>query len=449
MDIRGMEWDVGHNRARLEFSGEIFETEDQRNWTDDSYKTYCTPLALPFPKQLELGDQVQQVVELSIRGTAKLTTGDQRSYSFQEIQQEYKLPQIGIGRSTEPKHPSEDQLKWLKAVDFDHYQVDLRLFEAGWQSQLEMAIMEAAILDILLETSLFFESPALEVDAFLEVAGEFEDHIAIVNIFDYKKTCTSIETLDQTMAGIKAAFPRASVGAGTNAFFTELNRNRINHEAVDHLVYSINPQVHAFDNDSLVESLYAQPATVETALSFSGGKPVHISPVTFKMRWNPNATEVDDSPAKQADSRQRSLFGACWLLGSIQSLVTTNLTTATYFETVGSKGIMDGDQLFPMYFVFRFLLRRKKQAFKVLNCSDPLVFGGLTAGSEDLVLGNFANDEITIVLPDHWQNCSVRMVDQDNVWELMTMRVELDLLPTHKLDKTLGLPPFALAFLHK
>jgi len=35
--------------ARVAFEGDVFEMEDQRNWTDASYKTYCTPLAIPFP----------------------------------------------------------------------------------------------------------------------------------------------------------------------------------------------------------------------------------------------------------------------------------------------------------------------------------------------------------------------------------------------------------------
>ena len=35
--------------ANVAFDGDIFEMEDQRNWTDASYKIYSTPLRLPFP----------------------------------------------------------------------------------------------------------------------------------------------------------------------------------------------------------------------------------------------------------------------------------------------------------------------------------------------------------------------------------------------------------------
>jgi hypothetical protein len=449
LDIRTMEWGIGTNRARLEFSGEVFETEDQRNWTDDSYKTYCTPLALPFPQQLEVGDEVQQKIELSIAGEAKpIATGEQK-FTFEILPHKYQLPKIGVGRSTEVDHLSEHQLKWIKAVGFDHYQVDLKLFEASWKPVLDKAVEEADKLDIPLEITLFFKDTKQELKMFLDHAVPHATHIGIINVFDFQKPYTSEKTLDQTLAGIKAVLPQASVGAGTNAFFTELNRNRINHEALDHLVYSINPQVHAFDNDSLVESLYAQPATVETALSFSAGKPVHISPVTLKMRWNPNATESDDSGVAQTDPRQKSLFGACWLLGSIQNLMTTNLKVATYFETAGSKGILDHHQLFPMYFVFRFLLQRKREVFYTLDSSDLLSFGGVMVGQQELMLANYTDNDLTISLPSFWYSSKAQMIDQDQVWDLMTAQMETDQLPVRLSGKSVTLTAYSLALLHR
>ena len=35
--------------AECRMEGDIFEMEDQRNWSDASYKTYVRPLALPWP----------------------------------------------------------------------------------------------------------------------------------------------------------------------------------------------------------------------------------------------------------------------------------------------------------------------------------------------------------------------------------------------------------------
>ncbi|TIX20908.1 MAG: hypothetical protein E5V34_14810, partial [Mesorhizobium sp.] len=41
--------------AECRMEGEVFEMEDQRNWSDASYKTYVRPLALPWPYVLPAG----------------------------------------------------------------------------------------------------------------------------------------------------------------------------------------------------------------------------------------------------------------------------------------------------------------------------------------------------------------------------------------------------------
>jgi D-apionolactonase len=51
----------------LAFSGEVFEMEDQRNWTDASFKIYSTPLDRPRPQQARRGDGLRQSLELTVR----------------------------------------------------------------------------------------------------------------------------------------------------------------------------------------------------------------------------------------------------------------------------------------------------------------------------------------------------------------------------------------------
>ena len=52
LDIRAIRHEIAPGRAlEVRFEGEWFEMEDQRNWSDASFKTYSTPLsrALPAP----------------------------------------------------------------------------------------------------------------------------------------------------------------------------------------------------------------------------------------------------------------------------------------------------------------------------------------------------------------------------------------------------------------
>ena len=62
----------GGGEITIRFEGDLFEMEDQRNWTDASYKTYSTPLRLPYPAPISEGDRVWQ------RVTIEATGGEQR-----------------------------------------------------------------------------------------------------------------------------------------------------------------------------------------------------------------------------------------------------------------------------------------------------------------------------------------------------------------------------------
>jgi hypothetical protein len=54
-DIMDLSYKVGSYLVYIEFKGDIFEMEDQRNWTDASYKIYSTPLRCPYPIKMISG----------------------------------------------------------------------------------------------------------------------------------------------------------------------------------------------------------------------------------------------------------------------------------------------------------------------------------------------------------------------------------------------------------
>ncbi|HRL11306.1 MAG TPA: hypothetical protein PKX07_05470, partial [Aggregatilineales bacterium] len=64
-------------RVEVRMEGDTFEMEDQRNWTDASFKTYCTPLALPFPATVEAGTRIAQKITLRLIGDVpRIAAGD-------------------------------------------------------------------------------------------------------------------------------------------------------------------------------------------------------------------------------------------------------------------------------------------------------------------------------------------------------------------------------------
>lgn len=353
MDMQAITHEVGPGvKARVAFDGDVFEMEDQRNWTDASYKTYCTPLALPFPVEVAEGEAIFQSITLSLEGdvsgeesgaedavVAVQATGDAA----------VRLPDIGVGMASHGQALSEQALARLRVLNLSHLRVDLRLSGEDWKDVLARAVREAGELEALLEVAIFVSDQAqAELADLASALQEYKPRVARWFVFHESEKSTTAGWVKLAGDVLAKYDTHPPVGGGTNAYFTELNRERPPVESLACVTYSINPQVHAFDNASLVETLEAQRWTVESARTFSDGLPISVSPITLRPRFNPNATgpepeaESGTLPA-QVDARQMSLFGAGWTLGSLKYLSEAGVRSLTYYETTGWRGVQEVD----------------------------------------------------------------------------------------------------------
>jgi hypothetical protein len=333
--------------------GDTFEMEDHRNWTDANFKTYCTPLAKPYPVTVESGTTIQQSVTLTLKGrTPRANVRRETPVELEITGDRRPMPKIGFGNAA----VRAQERAAIRALAPAHIRVDLHVAKPGWKD--ELAAGEA--LGLPLELAIF--GPP---DAVLAAAPT---NVARYLIFD-------VVSPPPKMNG--------QVLVGTNDYFTELNRKRPPKNAGDGTCYSINPQVHAFDNATLVENLEAQASTVRTARSFAGDRWIAVTPVTLRPRFIPaNGTPVDPDP------RQSSPFHAAWTLGSIKYLAEAGANSITYYELTGKGGVLG----FPVEKVFAAI----KGADGILpsHSSDTLRVNAavFTRGSErQVVLANMTN----------------------------------------------------------
>lgn len=335
--------------AEVRFAGDIFEMEDQRNWTDDSYKTYCTPLRLPFPVEVATGTRVAQSVTLRLLGATVPTPDDSTPPVEVTIGDEAvgALPQLGVGLASHSQPLSDGEAARLRALHLAHLRVDLPLASPEWRATLRRAASEAAVLGVALEVALFLSDAAeVELAALATVIGAVGTPIARWLVYHTGEKVTSERWVALARRVLAASAPDAAFGGGTNAYFTELNRARPTLGPLDLVAYSINPQVHAFDDASLMETLACQATTVESARQFTGGLPLAISPLTLRPRFNPNATGPESAvPADtlpfEVDPRQTSLCAAAWTVGSLAALAASGVASATYYETTGPRGLIE------------------------------------------------------------------------------------------------------------
>lgn len=371
-DLRAVRHEVAPGLwAEVTLTGDTFETEDQRNWTDASFKTYCTPLAQPFPVVVRAGDRVQQRVTVRLEETLP-TTVENETKTFALLDERKSLPRLGVGAGNAPL--SGKVLERLKTLNLDHLRVDVQLGE-DYAARLRQKVAEADVLGVGLELALHIRAEELEV--FGEAFPQLPVHRFL--IFHEEEKSTSARTLEGARRALTPFYPDTPLFGGTDAFFAELNREPPPVGAHDGLVYSLNPQVHAFDDASLMETLSAQAETVASAVYLAGGKSVAVSPITFKMRHNPNATSnLGLSHAVQTDPRQHGPFGSAWTLGSLKHLTLSAASSLTYFEVAGPLGLMDADgEPYPLFDVFHEVGALKDAVVVGSISTHPLEIEGL------------------------------------------------------------------------
>lgn len=343
--------------AEVRFAGDTFEMEDQRNWTDASYKTYCTPLSLPFPAEVKAGTTISQSVTLRLKGRVpegreELPTSEVRLAV--SAGPAVPLPRLGLAVASHGQPPASKELARLKALNLSHLRVDLNPFQSGYLATLRSAASEARALGVPLEVALTLsDNAADELTGVVAALQELKPEVGSWLIYSPREKSATEKWLKLARRYLSSYDSRAKIGAGTNAYFAELNRDRPPVELVDLVCYSLNPQVHAVDNASLIENLEGQAASVESAHQFAGGLPLAVSTITLKPRFNPDATGSEPEPApgelpSQVDPRQMSLFGAGWTLGSLKRLGESGAYSLTYYETTGWRGVMETENGSPL-----------------------------------------------------------------------------------------------------
>jgi D-apionolactonase len=396
--------------------GDLFEIEDQRNWTDGSFKTYCTPAALGFPFRAEAGQRFYQRISLSVAPVAEPIGASPRDASLRVGRVAGRMPSVGFGMSSQTGKLDEREAALIRGLRPAHLRVDLHLSDASWTGELERAIRDAGAVDTALEVAAFVTDEAeQELSALAgRLCGIRVARYLVFHESEASETSTSPRWVAQARRCLATVSPGAAFAGGTNGNFAEVNRARPDPHDYDELCYPLNPQVHAFDDRSMVEALEGQGDAARTARSFSGDRPIVVSAVTLKPPFNQAAVE-DEKPIgpgeipPQVDRRQMSQFAAAWTVGSLGALARAGVASATYYETVGWRGLVEATNgsplpdifpslpgmIFPIYRVFASVADASGARVFESVSNDALIVDGLAfkvGGRMRLLVANMTPD---------------------------------------------------------
>lgn len=344
-DLVGLEWTADGVPVSLALAGDVFEMEDQRNWTDASFKTYSTPLSLPFPVEVVAGDVVRQSLRVECSGAAPATVDAASSLRADAADERHPLPEIRTCASSAPgsARPAVGSTLGLLV------ECDVRW--AGWRRALRRALDDSRGRPV--DLRIVAVDPA-DVDTVLTEAGTAP--LARIGVFSASGHCS-----DPVLVGraLRATAERGiEIVGGARSHFTEVNRGAEALAQVDApLAFSITPFMHDRSGHQLVESLGVQRTLVRDAAVLAGERRLHIGPITLGARMNAVATspfdpgdpDVDHSGygpelvADATDSRQTAPALAAWVVGSLAALSAPSVDSLTFFEEWGPRGIRTDD----------------------------------------------------------------------------------------------------------
>ena len=324
--------------VQVRMAGDTFEMEDQRNWTDASFKTYVRPLERGFPYVIAPGETVEQSVEVVIEDTIAATVVRRA---------DVRRATVGIPVGTVP-------------------QVGLAIAPEDLPVLADPASPRPTYIVARADLS---GPPALELQRLAEVCGRRGIAVDVDVIADgptaidaFARTLRDAELLprrllvmsqDGATAGelrlaARGAFPGVPIGGGTVFGFADLNRNRPP-KGIDFVAHSTQAIVHAADDISVMETLEALPDVIRTAQAFAPCADYRIGPGTigapaafYASRCGPNP-ERRRVPAAESDPRQDGLFAAAFALGYFAVAAEAGVAAVTLGTCTGPAGVCGPD----------------------------------------------------------------------------------------------------------
>lgn len=304
-------------------SGKVLEAEDQRNWTDNTYKIYSGSLAEPRPFVINAGVTWKQSVAFEVTAPSgaladgsKIITKDIAS-----------LPRIGVQFNGQSLLPNDDLEKALFILDVDH----IRVNEESLSSQKIATISKCGLaLEAALLSSSEGEDLAREIDGLSSrvPAGSrlliHRQARQIVQVTDLPKNNS-----------LNSYIP------GSDAYLVDLHRDKF--EFGDSVSYSMVPTIHSSDPETIFKTLYTQRESIEFAKRIIAPQ-VSISPITFSTRGNPETGHLRENRINFANPEMakqiKNLSAAAWTLGSIFSLASAGAYSGTWHELFGEFGVI-------------------------------------------------------------------------------------------------------------
>jgi D-apionolactonase len=413
-----------------------FEMEDQRNWSDASFKTYVASLLDPWPYVLDAQRHFSQQVTVSVTDARAADQGTVHSLAepvrvtMGEATGQH-MPAMGLGaplglkQMTAAERAAVLTLKpvWLvaEADASDPASLHEQLTELESLARASEALVQ---LDVICPSGQRPEVVADRVVVACQLAGLDPEAVRAcpapyLKSFQPSDLWPDGPGLEDHAAAFARAFPQARVGGGMLTYFTELNRKRQSPARLDFVGHTTTPLVHAADDVSVMQTHESLTSITASVHAIWPGLPYRLGPVTVGMHRNPYGAHTADNPLRQRmamapdDPRHQAAFGAAWLVGYAAAVQQAGIEVLSFLHSHGVSGPTLRDDMpdwepgacVPAWRVHHLLVRASGCALHRLSGLPDRLAGLAWAspnGAQHLLLANLGAGPLEAVVDGAW-----------------------------------------------
>ena len=161
-NVREIRQDPGRRHETLiEFAGDVFQMEDQRAFTDASFKTFSRPLELPQPYQVDAGTAVRQTVTIAVPrwrtpSRRKIAAASQDRPAVLRLGARLDRPFPAVGSGLEPADvaPSSGVTAAIRHLGLAHLRATIVVGDTDASAEVRRAVTAAREADCALEVVL-------------------------------------------------------------------------------------------------------------------------------------------------------------------------------------------------------------------------------------------------------------------------------------------------------
>lgn len=281
---------AGFGVLRLNFSGDLFELEDQRNWGDASFKSYCTPLRLGFPRAVKAGTRIAHRVELQFEpapADSRDVSSSPRAASSAEF------PRLGC----EWRKDSSQAARNVVLPPYRHYYIDATDPACVDHLRSLLEVSPNARFEVGVDAQ---DQRALPLQQ-LALLREHISQIARVLVFGAGTGLPSAWAIESWRRAIQdASRSQVPLLAATRGYYVEYNRSVALAAPTQGIAFPLTATVHSDEVGTIVDNVATiqdmastarqltrlpELAIVPLALYYPGTPPVANFPPPLALPW--------------------------------------------------------------------------------------------------------------------------------------------------------------------